>query len=241
MSGLSCLRRVLQLVIATALPIAAFGYLLGGYRGASIAALVSLLGMLIATYRAERGLLRIYRVREREVAGPRRSLDRVMDRIGGDSPRVFSFSDPSPQALVVRGLAGPGSILLSEGLLGALSEEELRELLKAAVSRLRAPGSRLQTLCAWLAHGVFELAPRPWLELFFGELRWHERLSPLGALRFLVVFATARFFIDLGRLASVDAPRSIQRLPVVAGEVANPGSWILHFSNPWSDRSLLPL
>jgi hypothetical protein len=241
MSLFSLLGRVLFLLIMTGVPLGAAGYSVGGAQGSIVSLSLLGLALLAALWRAEKGILSIYHVRPAEPEGPRRSLDRVIARYGGVAPRVFSFSDPSPQALVARGPGSPGSILLSEGLLGALSEEELRELLDASVIRLRSRGIWLQTLCARLAHGILELAPRSWLELVFGELRWHEALGAWGALRFLTVLSAAKFFVSLGRGAPIDAPRGLSRLPVVSGEIANPGSCILHFSNPWAPRGLLVL
>ena len=239
---LSLLKRILWLAVSIALPFAALGYLAGHLRGVVIAEGFALTLALAAAIRAEKAFLRIYRVKPEPPASVQRSLDRVLAAMGGRGPKVFSFSDPAPQALISKGLGSRGSILLSEGLLGTLSEAELREILRASVLRLRSRGASFQTLCAWLTHLAFELAPQSWVGLLFGELRWHEGLGALGALRFLAVFSVARFFVDLGRSTGQgDAPRGLTRLPPVAGEVTNPGSCILHFSDPWANRSLVPL
>lgn len=241
MSLLLLVRRLAVFVLAGALPCAAVGYSLGHVRGLLIAEAAFVLFVFLAAFRAEKAILKTYRVRSETPEGVGRSLDRVLSLLGGPEPRVFSFSDPAPQALVVRSPGGPGSILLSEGLLGALTEEELRSLLRAGVLRLRARGACFQSLCAWLAQLSLELAPKAWVELLFGELRWHEDLGAVGAVRFLMVYSLSKFFVGLGRAASIDAPHALVRLPSVAGEVSNPGSCILHFSDPWADRSLLRL
>lgn len=239
MSFLSLFRRLFVLGFFAVCPMGALGYLLGGKQGAAIVlSLVALISVLIF-FRAERAILSIYRVRVQAPEGLRRSLERVTARLGGRVPKVYSFSEAAPQALVARGPWSSGAILLSEGLLGALTEAELRELLEAAVFRVRSRSMRFQTVCAWLAHETLEFAPRPWIELLFGELRWHENLGVLGALRFVVLFSIARFFTVLGRGTQIDAPRVLSRLPVVSGEVSNPGSRGLHFLDPWASRGLL--
>jgi hypothetical protein len=232
--------RLILFLTVTSLPFVATGFAFWQLRGAIVA--LATFGLLVfaAVLRTERGILRVYRVRPEEPEGVGRSLERVLARLGGSVPRVFSFGDPAPQVLVVRGLFGPGSILLSEGVLGALTEEELRELLTAGVLRLRSRGIVFQSLCAWIAHRMLEFAPRSWVELLFGELRWHEKLGVFGALRFVVAYTAAKFFVGLGRTSN-NAPRALARLPVVGGEVVNPGSSILHFSAPWAERSLLVL
>ena len=99
---------------------------------------------------------------------------------------------------MARSPGSPGSILLSEGLLGALSESELRALLHACVRRLRTRGICFQSLCAWIAHLILEIAPRSWVELLFGELRWHDKLGVVGALCFVAVFTAAKFLSTWG-------------------------------------------
>jgi hypothetical protein len=239
MSLLSLARRLFVFLLFTAIPFAALGFAIAELEGLACGLLVFALVLVFASAKAERGVLKIYHVRAKPPEGASRSLERVAVSMGGDAPRILSFSDPAPQALVTRGLSGPGSILISEGLLGALSEEELRELLRACVTRLRRRGVRFQTLCAWLSHGALELAPRPWIELVFGELRWHESLGVWGALRFVSIFSVSHFFADLGRVAVVDAPRALRRLPTTAGEVINPGSRFLHLKDPWASRGLI--
>jgi hypothetical protein len=241
MSLISLLRRIVVLTFALALPFALLGLAVARLRGLLAMELLLACGLVFVAFHAEKGILKIYRVRAEAPQGVRQSLARVLARLGGEAPRVLSFSDPAPQALVVRSLGSVGSILLSEGLLGALNEEELRELLAASVLRLRGRGIRFQSLCAWLAHWTLELAPSSWVALLFGELRWHEKLGAVGALSFMTTFTAAKFFVGLGRIPRTDAPRRLARLPSASGEVANPGSCILHFSDPWAERALFRL
>ena len=239
MSLLSLLRRLIVLCVTLSVPFAAVGAALDGRRGAIAGGLLLLALLTLAYLAAEPGIRRIYRVHREPPEGVSRSLERVLAVLGGPAPRVLTISDPAPLALVARGPWSNGAILLTEGLLGALTEEELRELLALAVRRLRGRGIGFQTFCAFVAHQAFELAPRSWVQLLFGELRWHDELGALSALRFAMVFAGARFFVQLGRTPRTNAPHGLDRLPLILGEVGNPGSSILHFSAPWSPRALL--
>lgn len=243
MSLASLIRRCLVLLLAISIPFALTGLALGWVRGLVMGVVLGLLLILVAALRAESGLLKAYRVRTEAPAGASRSLERVMEcaELTGKQPKIFSFSDPAPQALVVRSPGSVGSILVSEGLLGVLTEDELRHLLLSCVTRLRARGIRFQSLCAWMAHIALEFAPRPWIELLFGELRWHEELGALGALRFVLAYSVARFFVRLGRVFENDAAQGFAHILPVSGEVFNPGSCILHFNDPWATRSLFPL
>lgn len=242
MSLLSLLARLALFGIVTVSPFALLGLAVGHTLGFACAWLLLALFLVTgcAVY-AESGICRLYRARRDVPDSLRRSLDRVLASLGGGAPRVVSFCDPAPQALVVRGLGRRGTILLSEGLLGALTEDELRTVLSVGVSRLRSRGICFQSLCAWLAHLTLELAPESWLQLIFGEVRWHPNLGALGAVRFLILFSVAKFYVGVGRVSWDNAPRCFARLPAASGEVSNPGSCILHFSDPWGARALIGL
>jgi heat shock protein HtpX len=242
------LRRISVFLLVLALPVALLGAALARVRGLIVAETLLFVFLFLAAIRSEIGILKIYAVREEEPLGARRSLERVLARMSGATaakPRVRVFNDTVPQALVARGLGSSGSILLSEGLLGILSEQELRELLEACVTRLRGRGMVFQSLCAWMAHRVLELAPRSWIELLFGELRWSERLGALSALRFLALASIARFFVSLSKFTtpavSFNAPHACGMLSQLTGDIVNPGSSALHLMDPWASRSLFPL
>lgn len=239
------LRRVLILVLALALPAAAIGLALGRVRGLIAAEALLGVSLCVVVFRCEAGVLAAYRVQGSAPAGATRSLERVLAPLGGPTPRVRVFQHPSALALVARAPGAPGTILLSEGLLGILDESELRQLLTACVRRLRGRGMVFQTLCAWLAHLTLALAPRAWTEMWFGELREHPSLGPFDGLRFVASFSTARFLARLGRpqgaSMATDAPRAYVHLSRWPAGLANPGTGLLHLADPWVHRSLLPL
>jgi heat shock protein HtpX len=217
---------VIAVVATTSLPaLAAAGAALGGRRAAVAGALLGLAALLTATLTAESGLMRVYGVSKAASGAEnslRFSLQRVIESVGGPSPAAVCFKELSPQALLIRGGFGPGVILVSEGLVGSLSEEELRVILTEGVLGLRRRGQTLRTVCVWLAHGLLSLAPVPWVELLFGELRWHEDLGVLSALRFTLMYSVARFLLRRGRMNPVDAPqlgRIFERFPPVANVV----------------------
>ena len=243
--------RALLLFLAFGAPVGVLGLALGGATGFLIAEALSLLSLLGFALRAESGVLRAYQVRETTPEGVRQSLARALATMGGAQkgkghpPQIRIFDHPSALALVVRSPGSPGTIILSAGLLGLLNESELRDLMGACVKRLRSRGVVFQSLCAWLAHGVLRLAPHAWREMWFGELRRSETLSPLGALRFVSIYSVARFFSRLGQQPqasqSVDALRVYVAHSRWASDLSNPGTGILHLVDPWARRSLLPL
>src|SRR5262245_44658185 len=120
MSLASFLRRLFVFGLAMALPAGAIGLSIGWVRGAIVAEAALVLALLLAAWRAEKGISRVYRAREELHDGATRSLERVLATFKGKGPKIRSFPDPAPQALVVRSPGSSGTILLSEGLLGLL-------------------------------------------------------------------------------------------------------------------------
>jgi hypothetical protein len=167
--------------------------------------------------------------------------------------------DPAPSALVVRSLLGRGRILVSQGILALLSEEELRALLGAAVIRCGDRRLPLQSACALLAVTTLSLAPREWVSMVFaGRTPRPERgkkrpLSPVSALRFLAIFPIARVFMKLGSMGEsalrarlLDSPHSGAAVRKIShaihpwGPNERPGASSLYLIDPWRRQMLLP-
>ena len=236
--------RVGALIIAVTAPMGVLGGAAWGVQGACVLVFITLMLLMTAAGFSERWVLSVYQAKSESPEGVRRSLERVLESMGGSSPRIQVSADLAVFALVVRSVGSPGTILLSEGILGTLTEEDLRQLLSLSVVRLRSRGMILQALCACLAHLTLSIAPQAWVNLLYGELRSHTQLQPLSALVFASLYSVARFFSWLGRMRptlEIDAPRSFVSLsghPVV---MINPGTRTLHLSDPWERRALLPL
>jgi hypothetical protein len=228
------LGRLILFSLAFALPPAVIGMTLAQLPGLLAAEILAALAMVFSLFRAEPALIRAFRAQEPATPGIHRSLERVIESLGGVAPEILVFGDTAAQALTVRSPFSHGTILVSEGLLGVLTEAELRQLLTASVNRLRARGMVFRSMCAWWAQLALWIAPRPWVELAFGKVEWHEALRPAAALRFLTSYSIARFFARLGRVTESDAPQSYRRLSHWLGGGRNPGTAILHLDDPWS-------
>lgn len=127
-------------------------------------------------------------------------------------PVVRVFADPAPNALVLRSLLGSGTILLSQGLLDRLGEEELRTVLAQALHRLSDPHLPLQTLTAALAAFTLRRASGSWMDaLVTSRSKQTPRWSVLSVGAF-VVFA---FLVGYARLwiRAVPAPQAGSTVP----------------------------
>jgi hypothetical protein len=195
-------RAVLISLIFSFLPVL-LGTALFGIVGALVGLLVAGFTMLVCAFYAERSILHAYRAKEESPKGLVRSIQLAMKDENLPTPRLSVFADPSPNILVVRSLGGKGSILMSQGLIALLNEEELRAVLSWCSFRLKQRGIVFQSFCSVLAIWILSLAPTSWVSLVFSGRtlsRDEERtLSPISAVGFLILFPIARFFFRLGR------------------------------------------
>lgn len=170
---------------------------------------ISLLGLCCGSLWSERGVSRAHSIEPNTPQGLDRSLEVAAHSISAileisePLPRLLVFADPSPNALAVRSLGGRGTILLSQGLISLLNEDELREVLILCLLRLKQSSIVFQSFCAILAIWALGFAPRPWVNLVFAgktlSTREEQLLSPVSGVGFLVFFPVARFIFNLGK------------------------------------------
>lgn len=108
-------------------------------------------------------------------------------------PRILISRDPLPRAWILRAAGGTGRILLTQGLLALLNEEELRAVLRCAVIRLAGARMPYRTFCASLAARLDLFLPR-------------GGLTPLKAIVGCMLYPLARFLA--GECQELDLFRS---------------------------------
>jgi hypothetical protein len=101
-------------------------------------------------------------------------------------------------------------VILSQGLVSLLNEEELRIMVAWSLARLSERGIVFQSFCSVTAVWLLNFAPKPWVNLVFagralskGE---EENLHPRSFIGFLILFPLVRFLLLLGK------PQTLQRL-----------------------------
>ena len=135
-------------------------------------------------------------------------------------PDLYVYPDPIPDVLTLRSFGGKGAILLSQGLLSLVSEEELRGLLRLSDRRNFQRGAVLQGFCLFVAMILFKSAPRSWGNLLYSaESTQIERgvgtrseLGPFSALISVLFFPFIRFLLKMGNL-ELDAQCQIELSP----------------------------
>jgi hypothetical protein len=194
------------LAISMAVPCAA----LGGIAGVVLAFFaLGILGVF-----AERWVIRLSPViwgqRSEIQLGLERSLRRIYEsrpfgRFPTRPPRILLTVKVEPEIRVVRSWLSPGSILLSQGVLNLLSEEELRSILDEGLGRLRRPGIVLQTICSLLLVAVLRLSPSSRVRV--------EQLTPFAVLIDLTLRPLVVYLSYLGdqRAFSLLVSRGLER------------------------------
>ena len=203
--------RLILLLVAVLLPFGLLGLAIGKPAGMALSLLVGT-GMLIyLASTAERTV--VQSLADVQVASPGtcHSVNRVTrEELGVTTPEVYEVAESAPNALIARFGGGAGRIILTQGLLASISEEELRVVIRALVLRLRSPLLSRQTFCASLAHRLLQWAPEGWTRFVLaGESPSAvdpDRLPPLAFLGFLLIYPWARFLIWCGNSAEGGGP-----------------------------------
>jgi heat shock protein HtpX len=139
----------------------AFGWMIDGYRTASIFLFCALLAAAAVYAYADRALLGIVGAREFALAEDpilRSSVDALSAKLGVAPPKLYLIADGFPRALVAgRGPRG-SSIAVSTGLLGALPPAELEAVLAHELAHVRSRDVLVQTFAVLLAYLLVEIA-----------------------------------------------------------------------------------
>lgn len=122
-------------------------------------------------------------------------------------PQIYVFSDPFPEAVHLKSLGSGGAIILSQGFLSILNEQELRFILGSCLKRNDQPGQILRGICSIFCALVIAPAPKSWVKLVFSGVSLTQLeefdLSPFSAIGFLILFPMIRLFSRLGDLSFI--------------------------------------
>jgi heat shock protein HtpX len=213
MSWLRILLRIAQIAFIFCLFPCFLGLILFGPKGVLISFVLVAVSLMIFSCFAEVGILKAYQAHLSPPKGLARSLDLVAFGKEKRMPKFSVFSDPSPHIWVVRSLGGSGRVILSQGLVSLLNEEELRAMIAWSMFRLNERGIVFQSFCSVMAVWLLNLAPRPWVNLVFAgrvlSKSDEKSLHPNTFIGFLILFPLARFLLLLGK------PTTMHPLPDV--------------------------
>ncbi|OFZ19278.1 MAG: hypothetical protein A2X94_05865 [Bdellovibrionales bacterium GWB1_55_8] len=193
--------RAILIFLIPAIPLSALGALIGGGIGALVGATVAVTGILLLGFYSEALLIRAHSATMELPLGLPKTLECACACSALPIPRLTIFPGATPTALAIRGFRGNGIVILSQGMVALLPEEQLRAVLKKAAKELREPGLSVRSLAAVLSLAVLRAFPDAWADVFFADQRIDakasRRLTPGMALGFLLLFPLLRTFLRL--------------------------------------------
>lgn len=197
MSPFTTLLRLIFIPIFLSMPFVITGALLAGTSGVICGGVIGLLGMILIAAYSEHGIAKAYHAEKPIPQGLMRTLQFIDEEGSEPTPHLLVYSDPTPNVFTVRSFGGKGTVLLSQGLVALLNEEELRAILRMCLYRVRKTPLVFQSFCAQLTIWSLASAPQVWVDLVFSGRtlsKEEERLlSPLSTVGFLISFHNCSF------------------------------------------------
>jgi heat shock protein HtpX len=244
-----------------------FGGYVGGQSGMMIAFLFALLMNFGAYWFSDKIVLAMYRAREvdpQQAPGLYRMVERLAQRGGLPTPRVFVIPSDSPNAFATGRNPQHAVVAVTQGILKTLRDEELEGVLAHELAHVKNRDILISSIAATLAGAVMMLASMArWAAIFGGVgggrdddnrggvfgLIFMAVLAPIAAM--MIQFAISRtreFEADATGAQIAGNPlglaNALEKLGLATQRIplqANPATSHLFIVNPLSGKSILKL
>ncbi len=239
------LLKVWLLLIGFCAALGGLGWLVGGYRTASITIFCILLAAAALYWYLDRVAPGMVGARELVAAEAplfRSTVERLAARAGVAQPRLYLLSDPHPRAFASgRGPRG-SSLTVSAGLLSSAQPAELEGVIAHELSHMRNRDVLVQTTAVVLASVLLEMSR---LGGWFSRLLLFV-LGPIGAAVVHVLLSPSReFAADRAAAVLCESPHGLAdallRLEQAGSLVefrASPATEPLYTVNPFAEEGL---
>ncbi len=161
------------------------------------------LGLCVAIFIARASESWILWIHGATTEGVSASWIRYLEQAGGRKaiPRVLVYPHPFPQVWLARGLfCTQGTVLLSQGLISSLNEDELRVILRQAQRKLSRIQIPLLSYDFILLSVLLRWIPMGWVDLLFSQRRItpqeNRTLSPWSLAVFSIIFPPLRALVQ---------------------------------------------
>ncbi len=196
--------QTIGIIFLVALLPGGIGFFLKNWLGAAIGFSGVVIMMAAVAMTVEKRMIRFYRAVSTQSLGLMQSLRGVMQQscAGMPIPRFYTYVDPIPRFCCIRAWGSQGTILMSQGLLARLDEEELRKILKLSVFKLNQSTVFLYTFYSVLIILCLQWVPPSWRKIFFQKERMIAQTQtssfhPLTTLKFLLFLPWVQFFLSI--------------------------------------------
>lgn len=158
------MRRLTLFILATApaLALGAVGRLAAGPRGLALGVVAGVALALVAYWRADSSLLRVFRAREISQSAPKLKLttEKIAAVAGVPCPRLYLAPSKSPNAFAVGRSASHCAVVVTEGLLESLTPEEVEGVIGHEIAHIANNDTLINTLTATCAGAIGAFAGR---------------------------------------------------------------------------------
>jgi len=209
---LELLLRSCKLIFVFAFVPVVSGVVLYGPSGAIVAGVLVLGLLLLGYFFSSQFFLKQFRSSPAS-ATMLKSLELAITGLEHQPPELVVVPSVSLCALALRDGSGKRLLILSQGLLAGLSEEELRAVLEFGTLIIDEKGTSFRCLSALIAMFLSKIAPRAWNELFLEGKEPVDsnprNLSAVKAILFWCIMPGIAFFIRLSQkfeIRSLDPP-----------------------------------
>lgn len=178
------------------------GNILGGPGGVAIAIVISLVMNIISYWFSDRIVLSMYGAQEIGPNHPSRLYElvqRLSQRAGLPMPRVYIVPSQSPNAFATGRNAEHAAVAATEGLINALSYEEIEGVMAHEITHIKNKDTLISTLAAVIASSIMHIVSlAKWAMIFGGGSRDDNENSGglLGTILLLVITPIAAILIQ---------------------------------------------
>ncbi len=152
-----------------------FGYLLGGNSGLYFAGILAILMNFFSYWFSDKIVLAMHRAQPVDENGnPRlyRIVYELSQKAGLPMPRIYVVPDPSPNAFATGRNPSHSAVVVTQGLLQIMDDEELKGVLGHELSHIKHRDILISSIAATIASAVMILASMvKWAAIFGGFSR----------------------------------------------------------------------
>ncbi len=198
----SQLKTALLLGVLTAM-ILLIGQAMGGRGGLYVAFILALLMNVGSYWFSDRIVLAMYKAREvapHDAPGLHAMVDELCRNAGLPKPRLYIVPQEAPNAFATGRDPEHAAVAVTEGLLRALSPEELRGVLAHELGHVKNRDILIQTVAAVLASVIMTLSNMIQWAAIFGMGRGSDReggSNPLAAIALAVIAPFAAMLVQM--------------------------------------------